>query len=112
MLYSLAIVLALAMVLCMIPVSFADTTTNKTISDKSYQIKADSVYTEAKDHTINPDKTIANNANSLTIKYNYEEEAEETTGKFTENRKMALVWVVGFDDDLKDANNLKITIDG
>ncbi len=110
--YSLAIVLALAMVLCMIPVSFADTTTNKTISDKSYQIKADSVYTEAKDHTINPDKTIANNANSLTIKYNYEEEAEETTGKFTENRKMALVWVVGFDDDLKDANNLKITIDG
>ena len=110
--YSLAIVLALAMVLCMIPVSFADTTTNKTISDKSYQIKADSVYTEAKDHTIDPDKTIANNANSLTIKYNYEEEAEETTGKFTENRKMALVWVVGFDDDLKDANNLKITIDG
>ena len=71
MLYSLAIVLALAMVLCMIPASFADSTTNKTISDKSYQIKADSVYTAAKDHTIDPGKTIANNANSLTIQYNW-----------------------------------------
>ena len=109
---TLAIVLALAMVLCMIPASFADSTTNKTISDKSYQIKADSVYTAAKDHTIDPDKTIANNANSLTIKYNYEEETDETTGKFTENRKMALVWVVGFVDDLKGANDVKIYIDG
>ena len=105
--YSLAIVLALAMVLCMIPASFADTTTNKTIADKSYDIK---VYSW-KDG-VGTDKELGSkdNTNSVTAEYNYEQEDEDLTGKFTEDRKMALVRVEGFDVDL--SKNAEVYIDG
>ena len=104
---TLAIVLALAMVLCMIPVSFADTTTNKTIADKSYDIK---VYSW-KDG-VGTDKELGSkdNTNSVTAEYNYEQEDEDLTGKFTEDRKMALVRVEGFDVDL--SKNAEVYIDG
>ena len=95
------------MVLCMIPVSFADTTTNKTIADKSYDIK---VYSW-KDG-VGTDKELGSkdNTNSVTAEYNYEQEDEDLTGKFTEDRKMALVRVEGFDVDLSE--NAEVYIDG
>ena len=95
------------MVLCMIPVSFADTTTNKTIADKSYDIK---VYSW-KDG-VGTDKELGSkdNTNSVTAEYNYEQEDEDLTGKFTEDRKMALVRVEGFDVDL--SKNAEVYIDG
>ena len=95
------------MVLCMIPASFADTTTNKTVSDKSYDIK---VYSW-KDG-VGTDKELGSkdNTNSVTAKYDYEQEDEDLTGKFTEDRKMALVRVEGFDAEL--TANAEVSIDG
>ena len=46
---TLAIVLALVMVLCMIPAMSADTTTTKTVSDKNYTLVVKSVGTPSGD---------------------------------------------------------------
>ena len=84
---TLAIVLALAMVLCMIPAAFAATT--QVITDKNYNIK---VY-PANASTVLGEAT---NANSVTAKYDYEKIDSVVTGKFTEDKKMAIVEVGGF----------------
>ena len=84
---TLAIVLALAMVLCMIPAAFAATT--QVITDKNYNIK---VY-PANSSTVLGEAT---NANSVTAKYDYEKIDSVVTGKFTEDKKMAIVEVGGF----------------
>lgn len=84
---TLAIVLALAMVLCMIPAAFAATT--QTITDKNYTIN---VYALPKLDVIGT----ASNANSVTAKYDYEGIDAVVTGKFTEDKKMAIVEVNGF----------------
>lgn len=84
---TLAIVLALAMVLCMIPAAFAATT--QVITDKNYNIK---VY-PANSATVLGE---AKNANSVTAKYDYEKIDSVVTGKFTEDKKMAIVEVGGF----------------
>ena len=84
---TLAIVLALAMVLCMIPAAFAATT--QVITDKNYNIK---VY-PANSSTVLGEAT---NANSVTAKYDYEKIDSVVTGKFTEDKKMAIVEVSGF----------------
>lgn len=84
---TLAIVLALAMVLCMIPAAFAATT--QVITDKNYNIK---VY-PANSFTVLGEAT---NANSVTAKYDYEKIDSVVTGKFTEDKKMAIVEVGGF----------------
>lgn len=84
---TLAIVLALAMVLCMIPAAFAATT--QVITDKNYNIK---VY-PANVSTVLGEAT---NANSVTAKYDYEKIDSVVTGKFTEDKKMAIVEVGGF----------------
>lgn len=106
---TLAIVLALAMVLCMIPAAFAAQT--KTITDKSYDLKVESYGPMDKG---NPSTANASKANSITFKYNYEEEGVDVTGKFTEDKKMALVTVAGFDADLSTltANEVTVTVDG
>lgn len=105
---TLAIVLALAMVLCMIPAAFAAQT--KTITDKSYNINVTSFGPMAVGATtaIASDKAV----NSLTFKYNFEEEKEDVTGKFTEDKKMALVTITGFDKDLEKADKVAVTVDG
>lgn len=106
---TLAIVLALAMVLCMIPAAFAAQT--KTITDKSYDLAVESYGPMDKGN-----KSVANasTANSITFKYNYEEEGVDITGKFTEDKKMALVTVAGFDTDLDtlSAKEVTVTVDG
>lgn len=105
---TLAIVLALAMVLCMIPAAFAAQT--KTITDKSYNINVTSYGPMAAgaNAAIASDKAV----NSLTFKYNFEEEKEDVTGKFTEDKKMALVTITGFDKDLEKADKVAVTVDG
>ena len=106
---TLAIVLALAMVLCMIPAAFAAQT--KTITDKSYDLAVESYGPMDKG---NPSVANASKANSITFKYNYEEEGVDITGKFTEDKKMALVTVAGFDADLGTltATEVTVTVDG
>ena len=106
---TLAIVLALAMVLCMIPAAFAAQT--KTITDKSYDLAVESYGPMDKG---NPSVANASKANSITFKYNYEEEGVDITGKFTEDKKMALVTVAGFDADLGTltAKEVTVTVDG
>lgn len=105
---TLAIVLALVMVLCMIPAAFAAQT--KTITDKSYNINVTSYGPMAAGATAATasDKAV----NSLTFKYNFEEEKEDVTGKFTEDKKMALVTITGFDKDLEKADKVAVTVDG
>lgn len=105
---TLAIVLALAMVLCMIPAAFAAQT--KTITDKSYTITVTSFGPMA-DGTQEPSVT-EKAANSLTFKYDYENEKADVTGKFTEDKKMALVTITGFDADLLKADKVAVTVDG
>ena len=61
---TLAIVLALAMVLCMIPAAFAATT--QVITDKNYNITV-------VDAESNTKLGEASNANSVTAKYDYED---------------------------------------
>lgn len=100
---TLAIVLALAMVLCMIPAAFA--TTAKTISDKSYTLTAESA---GKVKTV----TSTASGNTVTINYDYEKEDVDQTGKFTEDKKMALVTVTGFDPSLQVVKPEDILVDG
>lgn len=101
---TLAIVLALVMVLCMIPAMSADTTTNKTVSDKNYTLIVKSVGTQVGD--VAEEKQ----ANSITYNYNFEKEDADVTGKFTEDTKMAYVTVKGLDADL--VHDVTVTIDG
>ena len=104
--YSLAIMLALAMVLCMIPVSFAATTT---IDNDSYDLAVSII---GKDGNVQGEWTTKDDANSITFKYDYEDADDVEaviTGKFTEDAKMAMVKVTGFMPlDSVD----EITIDG
>ena len=68
---TLAIVLALAMVLCMIPAAFA--VEAKTITDKSYNIKVKSYGVLTDGTTADPAQTNGK-ANSLTFSYNFDKE--------------------------------------
>lgn len=97
---TLAIVLALAMVLCMIPAAFAATT--QVITDKNYNITV-------VDAESNTKLGEASNANSVTAKYDYEAIKTVVTGKFTEDKKMALVKVNGF-ESFSDITS--VTVDG
>lgn len=101
---TLAIVLALAMVLCMIPAAFAapTTTTTQEISGKQYTITVSSVSPKASLKTVEK-------ANSISADYKYESLDEVATGKFSDKKRMALVEVAGFADFDADA---EVTIDG
>lgn len=101
---TLAIVLALAMVLCMIPAAFAATTT-QVVTDKNYDI---TVLAVNKDGTL---KGLNNKpkVNSITAEYNFEELDSVGTGKFSDEKKMALIEVEGFS---KFENGATVTIDG
>ena len=94
------------MVLCMIPVSFAATTT---IDNDSYDLAVSVI---AKDGGIQGEWITKDDSNSITFEYDYEDaddvEAVET-GKFTEDAKMAMVKVSGF---MKLDSVDEITVDG
>ena len=82
--YSLAIVLALAMVLCMVPAAFADATIENGTVDLTVEVAGTKQVLASKDDT-----------NSITAEYNYEDLDDVITGKFTEDRIMALVKIEG-----------------
>lgn len=100
---TLAIVLALAMVLCMIPAAFA-----ADFSGKSYDISVFAVDTAGQ--PVGTTAT-ADNANSITFEYPYEGNTIPSvdTGKYTEEKKMAIVKVEGF---MQFKSIDEITIDG
>lgn len=100
---TLAIVLALVMVLCMIPAMSATITETKEISGKSYTIAINSVGEEVTGKS-------ASGVNSLEWGYDYEKLAADVTGKFTDDAKMAIVTVDGFFDEFSGA--AQVTIDG
>ena len=109
MLYSLAIVLALAMVLCMVPVSFAASTIN--VSAESYDLAVAALdATGAWPSSLSEEAgwTIKNDTNSITFKYNYEDLSEVTTGKFTENRKMAAIRIGGLQGNFTSVDEIKV----
>ena len=109
---TLAIVLALAMVLCMIPVSFAATTYTATIDGNQYRIDAALLdYNDAGALT-KTWKGAKEGVNSYTINYNYEELDEITTGKWDDPAKMALVTVRGFSEEFAKATDIEVTVDG
>lgn len=103
---TLAIVLALVMVLCMIPAMSAGTT--ETITDKQYDI---TVYSWA-ETALGKELGKAPAANSVTANYKYDtEEKADVTDKWAEDAKMAVIAVKGFDNQL-DAKALEVTVDG
>lgn len=102
---TLAIVLALVMVLCMIPAVAADSYSyvTKTVENKQYDIKVTS--------DTNPG-AFKNGVTSYTHEYNYENEVADGIDKWTDATKMATVEVKGFDADVLNADSVVITIDG
>lgn len=93
---TLAIVLALVMVLCMIPAMSAGSETK--IESNYHTLRVFSVRSNA-DHTFKDLKQIgyASKATSVEASYNYEDEDADTTDKWAEDRKMAIVRVEGWD---------------
>ena len=105
MLYSLAIVLALAMVLCMIPAAFAD---DISITNKSYDLRIMSWQGTSTEALLGK----KDGANTVSAEYNYEKQKDDTTGQFTEDRKMAVLVIDGWDEKLDNATNIKVYVDG
>ena len=108
---TLAIVLALAMVLCMIPVSFAQTTYTATIDGNQYRIDVAILDYDAGKLTMDWLGS-KDDVNSYTAHYNYEDLDKITTGKWDEARRMALVTVRGFSAEFASAKDVEVTIDG
>ena len=104
---TLAIVLALAMVLCMIPVSFAAGTT--TIQGEKYNLAVWSWQNGLQGPLGNE-----NSASSVTAKYNYEDEKADITGQFSEDKKMAVLEIKGWDDRFNSVSesDIEVTVDG
>ena len=104
---TLAIVLALAMVLCMIPVSFAAGTT--TIQGEKYNLAVLSWQNGLQGPLGNE-----NSASSGTAKYNYEDEKADITGQFSEDKKMAVLEIKGWDDRFNSVSesDIEVTVDG
>lgn len=112
---TLAIVLALVMVLCMIPAMGAESTTIKTVTDKQYNLKVESVGSceDKNGNTIAGSSASATKTNSITFEYNFEEELADETGRFTADTKMALVTIEGLDDGVYGTvTDVAITVDG
>ena len=101
---TLAIVLALAMVLCMIPAAFAATTT---IQGDGYNLV---VWSWDEGKLSSSPLGDEDSGNSVSAEYNYEDEDEDITGQFTENKKMAILEIKGWDSRIAAANDADITV--
>ena len=114
MLYSLAIVLALAMVLCMVPVSFA-AGNNISYGSTQYDLyffdyqKADITSDHWADLSLLADKS---GVNTLTVEYNYETLKDDTTGQFDEDVKMGILEIKGWNPQFNGQQNVEVTVDG
>lgn len=104
----ISIVLALTLLLCMNTTVFA-ATSNESVSGKSYNLNA---YAVTGKNTLSSTLGTATGANSLTANYYYENIDEVTTGKFTQDAKMAIVEVAGFEDSKIAGGDIEVAIDG
>ena len=103
----LASALAAALLLTSCVTAMADST--ETISGKSYIVGAYEIE-DGGDENSDPlayDKDV----NSLTVEYDYETMDEVTTGRYSEDAKMIMIYVEGFDTG-KLTGDISITIDG
>ena len=91
------------MVLCMIPAAFAATTT---IQGDGYNLVVWS-WDEGK---LGGSLGDEDSGNSVSAEYNYEDEDEDITGQFTENKKMAILEIKGWDPRIAVANDADITV--
>ncbi len=103
----LASVLAAALLLTSCVTAMADST--ETISGKSYIVGAYEI--EDGGHENSDPLAYDKDVNSLTVEYDYETMDEVTTGRYSEDAKMIMIYVEGFDTG-KLIGDISITIDG
>lgn len=103
----LASALAAALLLTSCVTAMADST--ETISGKSYTVGAYEIE-DGGDENSDP-LAYDTDVNSLTVEYDYEAMDEVTTGRYSEDAKMILIYVEGFDTS-KLTGDISITIDG
>ena len=104
---TLAIVLALAMVLCMIPAAFAN---EITVSKNSYDLAVwafEDGYANNRMHLASDE-----GVNTISAEYNYEKMDSDITGQFTEDKKMAILEIKGWDEQFANATDVKVYVDG
>ena len=103
----LASALAAALLLTSCVTAMADST--ETISGKSYIVGAYEI--EDGGHENSDPLAFDSDVNSLTVEYDYETMDEVTTGRYSEDAKMIMIYVEGFDTS-KLTGDISITIDG
>ena len=103
----LASALAAALLLTSCVTAMADST--ETISGKSYIVGAYEI--EDGGHENSDPLAYDTDVNSLTVEYDYETMDEVTTGRYSEDAKMIMIYVEGFDTS-KLTGDISITIDG
>ena len=103
----LASALAAALLLTSCVTAMADST--ETISGKSYTVGAYEIE-DGGDENSDP-LAFDSDVNSLTVEYDYETMDEVTTGRYSEDAKMIMIYVEGFDTG-KLTGDISITIDG
>ena len=103
----LASALAAALLLTSCVTAMADST--ETISGKSYTVGAYEI--EDGGHENSDPLAYDKDVNSLTVEYDYETMDEVTTGRYSEDAKMIMIYVEGFDTG-KLTGDISITIDG
>ena len=103
----LASALAAALLLTSCVTAMADST--ETISGKSYIVGAYEIE-DGGDENSDP-LAYDTDVNSLTVEYDYETMDEVTTGRYSEDAKMIMIYVEGFDAS-KLTGDISITIDG
>ena len=103
----LASALAAALLLTSCVTAMADST--ETISGKSYTVGAYEIE-DGGDENSDP-LAYDTDVNSLTVEYDYETMDEVTTGRYSEDAKMIMIYVEGFDTG-KLTGDISITIDG
>ena len=103
----LASALAAALLLTSCVTAMADST--ETISGKSYIVGAYEIE-DGGDENSDP-LAYDTDVNSLTVEYDYETMDEVTTGRYSEDAKMIMIYVEGFDTG-KLIGDISITIDG
>ena len=103
----LASALAAALLLTSCVTAMADST--ETISGKSYIVGAYEI--EDGGHENSDPLAFDSDVNSLTVEYDYETMDEVTTGRYSEDAKMIMIYVEGFDTG-KLIGDISITIDG
>ena len=103
----LASALAAALLLTSCITAMADST--ETISGKSYTVGAYEIEDGGNENS--DPLAYDTDVNSLTVEYDYETMDEVTTGRYSEDAKMIMIYVEGFDTG-KLTGDISITIDG